>query len=184
MTDKAKEIARNLWHGRKAYDEVIINGESMITEAIEPPKNYHKETKEAWGSLMALFVEREALNKRDLPLFRMMFDNLDFYYTASETIERTTAGKAGQGRPADIYGGLKETIAARDIFARNFQEYAKIFEKHRFAPVTAETIREKAIDDDEWRTFEEDNDADEWEEYKQWYREYHGLDDDADEGEE
>ena len=184
MTEEAREIARKMLRGQKTQYDIVLGGEIMVTEAIEPPKKYHKETKEAWNNLMKLLIDHGALNQREMPQFRIMFDNLDYYFTASETIENVTAGKEGKGRPADIYGGLKETIAARDIFARNFQEYAKIFEKQRFEPITAETIREKAIDDDEWRTFEEENDAEEWEEYKQWYREYHGLDDDADEGEE
>ena len=177
MTAEAREIARKMLLGQdKQPDELIIGGESFVTDPIDPPKGYSKETKEAWNNLMALYVEHGALNKRMLPQFRMMFDNLDYYHKASETIESITAGKAGQGRPADIYGGLKETIAARDTFARNYQEFAKIFNEKPFKPITDEDIWEMAIDDAQWRLFVIEHDAEAWEEYKKLYCEQNDID--------
>ena len=176
MTEEAKAVARKMLQGQPAQtDDIVIGGEIIITDPIEPPKHYHKETKEAWNSLMKLFVDHGVLNQREVPLFRMMFDNLDFYYTATETIDNVTAGKEGKGRPADIYGGLKETIAARDTFARNFQDYAEIFNKKKVEAVTEEDLRDMAAMGGEWRDFEEKYDPEEWEEYKVWYRQYHGY---------
>ena len=170
MTEEAREIARKMLRGQKTQYDIVLGGEIMVTEAIEPPKKYHKETKEAWNNLMKLLIDHGALNQREMPQFRIMFDNLDYYFTASETIENVTAGKEGKGRPADIYGGLREVMAARDTFARNFQEYAKIFDKHSFRPVTEEDLRDYAVDDFAWREFVEEHDAEEWEAYKEYYR--------------
>lgn len=175
MTEEAKAIARKMLHERPVHPEdIVIGGEIFITEPIEPPKRYHKETKEAWNNLMKLFVDHGELNQRDLPRFRMMFDNLDYYYTASETIEKATE-QAGKVSPAAIYGNLKDVIAARDTFARNYQEYAKIFDNY-FSSVTKDDLREKAVDNSQWRDFiEQYDDPEEWEDYKAWYADYHGI---------
>lgn len=176
MTEEAKAIARKMIQAQPSQaDDIVIGGEVFITDPIDPPKQYHKETKEAWNSLMKLYVAHGVLNQRELPLFRIMFDNLDFYYTATETIDNVTAGKEGKGRPADIYGGLKETIAARDTFARNFQDYAAIFDKKKVEAVTEDDLRERAILESDWRAFVEEYDKEGWEAYKAWYARYNGY---------
>ena len=176
MTDEAREIAREL-----LIDEIggfdIIGCESMITEAIEPPRRYRKETKETWTSLMDLMVDRYALKQLDMPRFRMMFDSLDYYYTASETIERTITGKAGTGRPADIYGGLKDTIAARDTFAKEFQTLLEEFKgKKGIGSVSEWDLMQKAETDQTWRNFQEKYGGEEWEAYKVMRAEHEGCD--------
>jgi len=176
MTDEAREIAREL-----LIDEIggfdIIGCESIVTEAIEPPRRYRKETKETWTSLMDLMVDRYALKQLDMPRFRMMFDSLDYYYTASETIERTITGKAGTGRPADIYGGLKDTIAARDTFAKEFQTLLEEFKgKKGIGSVSEWDLMQKAETDQTWRNFQEKYGGEEWEAYKVMRAEHEGCD--------
>ena len=176
MTEEAKEIARELLIDEMGgYD--FIGCESRVTEAIEPPKKYHKETKEAWAELMALMVERYALKQLDMPRFRMMFDSLDYYFTASETIENVTAGKAGQGRPSDIYGGLKETIAARDTFAKEYQAMLEEFKgKQGIGSISEWDLMRKAETDQTWRNFQEKYGGEEWEAYKTMRADQEGCD--------
>lgn len=174
MTDEAREIARKILIEQNNAGRLILGGEIFITEPIDPPKKYRKETKDAWNNLMRLYVEHGALNQRDLPRFRIMFDNLDYYYTASETIEKATE-QAGKVSPAAIYGNLKDVIAARDTFARNYEETAKIFDARKFKAVTEDSILERAVDEVEWRLFEIEHNAEDWEEYKKMYCEQNGY---------
>jgi len=103
-------------------------GDFMLSEPVPPPRRYRKETKDAWRKIMALEIDRGILAYVDLPLFGIMFDNLDMYYILSESIDTHIREmiKAGKN-PESAAQAMKEANKMRNAHADTFSAIASKF---------------------------------------------------------